>query len=112
MTQLKAEMNGLLYKSGYEDACDYVTSENLVPELGHAARALEIKHVNELGVYAKVPRSHQIAGGVGIIGVRWLMTTKVMPLMSIIGPDRWGENCMSDATLRCMHRPRRWRPSN
>ena len=41
VTLLQAEMNGLSYKSEYETAWDDVSNENLVPELFHAARALD-----------------------------------------------------------------------
>ena len=43
VTFLNAEMNGLSYKSGCEIAWDDVTHENLVPELVHAARAVEME---------------------------------------------------------------------
>ena len=46
MIRLKAEMDGLSYKSGYETALDDVTNENLVPELVHAARAVEMEYFN------------------------------------------------------------------
>ena len=45
-TLLKAEMKGLSYKSGYETAWNDVTNENFVPELFHAARAVEMEYVN------------------------------------------------------------------
>ena len=48
-------MNGLSYKSGCEIAWDDVTNENLVPELVHAARAVETEYFNKLGVYENDP---------------------------------------------------------
>ena len=51
---LQAGMNGLSCKSGYETAWDDVSNENLVPELVHAARALEMEYFHKLGVYEKV----------------------------------------------------------
>ena len=70
VTQLQAEMNALSYKSGYETAWDDMSNENLVPELVHAARALEMKYFHKLGVYEKVPRGHQESTGGKIICVR------------------------------------------
>ena len=51
-------MNGLSYKSGYETAWDDVSIVDIVPELVHAARALEMEYFHKPGVYEKVPRSH------------------------------------------------------
>ena len=48
VTRLRAEMNGLSYKSGYETAWDDVSNENLVPELVHAARAEEMAYFEKL----------------------------------------------------------------
>ena len=76
VTLLQAEMNGLSFKSGYETAWDDVSNENLVPELVHAARALELWYFHKLGVYEKVRREHQVATGVKIIGVRWVDVNK------------------------------------
>ena len=70
VTILQAEMNGLSFKSGYETAWDDVSNENLVPELVHAARALEMEYFHKLGVYEKVSREDQMATGGKIIGVR------------------------------------------
>ena len=71
MTLLTAEMNGLSYKSGYETAWDGdVINDNLVPELFHVVHAVEIYDFNELGVYENAHRSHQIASGRRVIGVR------------------------------------------
>ena len=56
-------MNGFSYKSGYETAWDDVSNENLVPELVHAARAVEMEYFAKLGVYEKVSRNHQTATG-------------------------------------------------
>ena len=69
-------MNGLSCKSGYETAWDDVTNENFVPELVHAARAVEMTYFSKLGVCEKVPRSHQVASGGKIIGVRWVDVNK------------------------------------
>ena len=69
-------MNGLSYKSGYETAWDDVTNENFVPELVHAARAVEMDYFNKPGVYEKVPRAHQIAREGKVIGVRWVDVNK------------------------------------
>ena len=69
-------MNGLSYKSGYETAWDDVSNENLVPDLVHAARALEMEYFHKLGVYEKVPRGHQESTGGKIIGVRWVDVNK------------------------------------
>ena len=59
VTLLQAEMNGLSYKSGYETAWVDVSNENRVPELVHAARALEINYFHQFGVYGKVTRGRQ-----------------------------------------------------
>ena len=53
-------------------AWDDVSSENLVPELVHAARASEMSYFEKLGVYERVPRSHQVATGGKVVGVRWV----------------------------------------
>ena len=76
VTLLQAEMNGLSYKSEYETAWDDVSNENLVPELVHAARALEMEYFHKLGVYEKVPREHQANTRGKIIGVRWVDVSK------------------------------------
>ena len=79
VTLLQAKMNGLLYKSGYEAAWDDVSNENLVPELVHAARAVEVEYFHKLGVYVKVSREHQVASGGKIIGIRCVDVTKGRP---------------------------------
>ena len=61
--RLIAEMNGLPYDNGCETAWDHASNENLIPELVHAARAVEMEYFEKLGVYEKCPRSHQIATG-------------------------------------------------
>ena len=76
VTLLRAEMNGLSYNHGYETAWDDVSNENFKPELVHAARAVEMEYFGNLGVYEKVPRSHQIATGGKVIGVRWVDVNK------------------------------------
>ena len=53
VTLLKVEVNGPSYKNGYETVWDDVTNENLIPELLHAARAVEMEYLNKLGVYEK-----------------------------------------------------------
>ena len=63
-------MSGLSYRSGYETAWDDVSNENRMPELVHAARAVEMEYFDKLGVYEKLPRSHHVASGGKIIGVR------------------------------------------
>ena len=63
VTLLQAEMSGLSYKNGYETAWDVVSNENLVPELVHGARTVEMEYFAKLGVYEKVLRSHQIFTG-------------------------------------------------
>ena len=69
-------MKGLSYKSGYETAWDDVSNENFVPELVHAARAVEMEYFNTFCVYEKVPRAHQIASGGKVIGVRLVDVNK------------------------------------
>ena len=69
-------MKRLSYKSGCETAWDDVNNENNVPELVHAARALEMEYFHKLGVYEKVTRDHQVSIGGKIIGVRWLDVNK------------------------------------
>ena len=76
MTLLQAEMSGLSHRSGYETAWDDVSNENLVPSLVHAARAVEMEYFEKLGVYERVPRSHQVATGGKVIGVRWVDINK------------------------------------
>ena len=53
-----------------------MSNEHLVPELVHAARTVEMEYVAKLGVYEKVPRSHQTSTGGTIIGVRWVDVNK------------------------------------
>ena len=64
------------HKSGYETAWVDATNENLVPELGHAARAVEMEYFNIFGVYEKVRCSHQVASEGTVIGVRWFDVNK------------------------------------
>ena len=51
-------------------------NENLVPELVHAARALEMEYFHKLGVYEKLTREQQVDTGGKIIGVRWADVNK------------------------------------
>ena len=69
-------MNGVSCEDGAESAWDDVTNENLVPELVHAARA--VKWIcSTVSVYAKkFPRSHPLASGGKVIGVRWVDVNK------------------------------------
>ena len=76
VTLLQAEMNGLSYNCGYETAWDDASNENIVPELVHAARALEMEYFHKLGVYESVTRDHQACAGGKIIGVRWVDVNK------------------------------------
>ena len=69
-------MSGLSYKNGYEMAWDDVSNDNLVPTLVNAARAVEMEYFERLGVYERVPRSHQVHTGGKIIGVRWVDVNK------------------------------------
>ena len=73
---LRAEMDGLSYKSGYETAWDDVSNAALVPTLVREARELEMEYFRKLGVYERVPRSHQVHTGGKIIGVRWVDVNK------------------------------------
>ena len=52
--------------------CLIKMNKNLVPELVHAARALEMEYFHQLGLYEKVPREHQVDTGGKTIGVRWV----------------------------------------
>ena len=79
-------MSGLSYRGGYEAAWDDVSNENLVPELVHQARAVEMEYFEKLGVYDRVPKSHQLTTGGKIIGIRWLTSTRATPRMSTTGP--------------------------
>ena len=76
VTLLKQEMDGLSYKSGYETAWDDVTNAELQPGLVRAARKLEMDYFERLGVYERVPRSHQVLTGGIVIGVRWVDVNK------------------------------------
>ena len=53
-----------------------MSNENLVPELVHAARALEMEYFHKLGVYEKVSREHHASTGEKIIGIRWVDVDK------------------------------------
>ena len=62
---LKAEMDGLSYKGGYETAWDDVSNAELVPQLVKEARDLEMAYFKKLGVYlygspAACKRSRQL----------------------------------------------------
>ena len=69
-------MDGLSFKSGYETAWDDVSNAELVPKLVREARALEMEYFYMLGLYERVPRSHQVHTGEKIIGVRWVDVNK------------------------------------
>ena len=58
VTLLKAEMDGLSFKSGYETAWDDVSNAELVPKLVREARELEMEYFHKLGVNERVPKSH------------------------------------------------------
>ena len=76
VTLLKQEMDGLTCKNGYETAWDDVTNAPLNPVLMRKAREVEMEYFERLGVYERVPRSHQVATGGKIIGVRWVDVNK------------------------------------
>ena len=76
VTLLQAEMSGLTYRGGYEAAWDDVSNAELVPALVKAARAVEMEYFERLGVYERVPRSHQVTTGGKVIGVRWVDVNK------------------------------------
>ena len=78
-------MNGLSFRSGYDTAWDDVSNDILVPELVHAARAVEMEYFHKLGVYEKVSREHQAATGGKINGVRRVDVNKGDVLMLTIG---------------------------
>ena len=61
VTLLKQEMDGLTCKNGYETAWDDVTNAPLNPVLMRKAREVEMEYFERLGVYERVPRSHQVA---------------------------------------------------
>ena len=69
VTLLKAEMDGLSFKGGYDSAWDNVSNSELVPKLVREARELEMDYFKKLGVYERVPRSHQVHTWGKIIGV-------------------------------------------
>ena len=73
---LKAEMDGLSFKDVFEAARDDVSNAELVPKLVREARELEMDYFRKLGVYERVPRSHQVHTGGKIIGVRWVDVNK------------------------------------
>ncbi len=74
VTLLKAEMDGLSHKCGYEAAWDDVSNAAVVPNLVREARGeardLEMDYFRTLGVYERVPRSQQVHTGGKIIGVK------------------------------------------
>ena len=55
---LKAEMDRLFFKGGYQAAWDDVSNAELVPKLVREARELEMEYFKKFGVYERVPRSH------------------------------------------------------
>ena len=52
-------MDGLSYKGGCDAAWDDVSNAELVPKLVREACELEMDYFKNLGVYERVPRSHQ-----------------------------------------------------
>ena len=76
VTALQSEMKALSCRGGYKTAWDDVSNAELVPDLVKAARALEMEYFHRLGVYEVVPKSHQVATGGKIIGVRWVDVNK------------------------------------
>ena len=69
-------MDGLSCKNGYETAWVDFTNAPLNPVLKRKARAVETEYFERLGVYERVPRSHQMAPGGKVIGVRWVGVNK------------------------------------
>ena len=65
VTLLRAEMNGLSDRNGYEMAWEDAGNENLVLELVHEAWSVELEYFEKLGVYDRVARSPQLATGEG-----------------------------------------------
>ena len=56
VTLLKAEMDGLSFRGGYEAAWDDVSTAVVIPKLVKEARGLEMDYFKKLGVYERVPR--------------------------------------------------------
>ena len=79
VTLLKVEMDRLSFKGGCEAAWDDVSNVELVTKLAREARELEMDYFKKLGVYERVPRSHQVHTGGKIIGVRWVTTSCTPP---------------------------------
>ena len=69
-------MDGPTSKNGCETAWGDVTNAPLNPVLTRKAREVEMPNFEGLGVYERVPRSHQVARGGNIIGVRWVDVNK------------------------------------
>ena len=61
VTLLRQEMHGLTCKNGYETAWDDVTNVPLNPVLMRKAKEVEMQCFERLGLYERVPRSHQVA---------------------------------------------------
>ena len=105
-------MNGLSFKSGYETAWDDVSNENLVPELVHAARALEMEYFHKLGVYEKVSRENQMATGGKSLASDGSTLTKGTPLMLTIGHGLLEGSSMLGVMMRFMRQLRHLKPSD
>ena len=76
VTLLRQGMDGLACKNGYETTWADVTNASLNPVLMRKAREVEMEYFERLGVYERVPRSHQVASGGQVIGVRWVDINK------------------------------------
>ena len=76
VTLLKQEIDGLTCENGYETAWDDVSNAPLNPVLMRKAREVEMEYFERLGVYERVPRSHQVATGGKTISVRWVDVNK------------------------------------
>ena len=73
---LSDAIHALQIKYGIEYAIDDVSGEELDPTLMKEARQMEMKYVEEMKVYDRVPRAQQKETGGKIIGVRWVDVNK------------------------------------
>ena len=73
---LKDHLNVLHAKEGVSWATDDVTGELLDPALVQEARRTEMKYFNDMNVYVKVPREHQVKTGGKIIKTKWIDINK------------------------------------
>ena len=83
---LRRQLNALYTANGIAVATDDVSNAELIPRLVEEARKVEMKYFEDMGVYDRVPREHQLRTGGKIIKTRWIDVNKGIQRNLCTGP--------------------------